>query len=165
VVSFLPAFPPKSYMKLQYQKHKGSPLRASKAQSAQWLCYRLDDWRIRVWFLTRAEICVKSSVFWSVMPRSPLKVNGLHGIKSQKAELFITTTVGASTPTEIYLLISMSRLAEGSTQPPMWGMKVTTHLHLVPRLRMHAAVSPLPHTSSCVMLSEVQWQLQLFTFI
>jgi len=28
------------------------------------------------------------------------------------------------------------------------GVKVTTHLHLVPRLRMHEATLPLPHTSS-----------------
>jgi len=28
------------------------------------------------------------------------------------------------------------------------GVKLTTHFHLVPRLRMHGCVSPLPHTSS-----------------
>jgi len=29
-----------------------------------------------------------------------------------------------------------------------WGMKLTTHLHLVPMLRMHGAIPLLPHTSS-----------------
>jgi len=28
-----------------------------------------------------------------------------------------------------------------------WGMKLTAHLHLAPRLRMDGAIPPLPHTS------------------
>jgi hypothetical protein len=28
------------------------------------------------------------------------------------------------------------------------GVKLTIHLHLVPRLRMHKSTPPLPHTSS-----------------
>jgi hypothetical protein len=28
-----------------------------------------------------------------------------------------------------------------------WSMKLTTYLYVVPRLRMHGALSPLPHTS------------------
>ena len=30
-----------------------------------------------------------------------------------------------------------------STVGQRWGLKVTTHLHLVPRLRMHGALPPL----------------------
>jgi len=28
------------------------------------------------------------------------------------------------------------------------GMKLTTHLHLVPKIRMHGSICPFPHTSS-----------------
>jgi hypothetical protein len=54
-----------------------------------------------------------------------------------------------------------SWLALGPTQPPiLWisgalspgikllGVKVTTHFHLVLRLRIFAAIPPLPHISS-----------------
>jgi len=55
-----------------------------------------------------------------------------------------------------FLFDSVSRLALGPTQLPIqwywgllwgvsgWGMKLTTHLQLVPRLRMHGAMLPLP---------------------
>jgi hypothetical protein len=32
---------------------------------------------------------------------------------------------------------------------PLWGVKPTTHLHIVPRLRMRGAIPPLPQTSCC----------------
>jgi hypothetical protein len=32
-------------------------------------------------------------------------------------------------------------------------MKLTTYCHLVPRLRIHGAEPPLPHTSSCYVAS------------
>jgi hypothetical protein len=31
-------------------------------------------------------------------------------------------------------------------------VKLTTHLHLVPRLRIGGAIPPLPHKSSCILL-------------
>jgi hypothetical protein len=50
-----------------------------------------------------------------------------------------------------------SRPALGSTRPPIqWvpgalspGVKLTTHLQLVPRSRIRGSIHPLPHTSSC----------------
>jgi hypothetical protein len=29
-----------------------------------------------------------------------------------------------------------------------WGMKLTTHLHVVPKLKIHGTIPPLPHTDS-----------------
>jgi hypothetical protein len=51
------------------------------------------------------------------------------------------------------LLSKMSRPVLGRAQPPVLfvlgkvakGMKLTTHVHLVPRLRMSGAVPLLPH--------------------
>jgi hypothetical protein len=61
----------------------------------------------------------------------------------------------------IFLLVTASRPALGRAQPPIqwlpgalpqwwsgWGVKLTTHLHVVPRLRMCGYILPLPHTSS-----------------
>jgi len=58
---------------------------------------------------------------------------------------------------DFFLLTNMSRLDLGPTQTPSWwvlgalspavkqlGMKQATHLHLVPRSRMHGAIPPLP---------------------
>jgi len=40
----------------------------------------------------------------------------------------------------------------------MWpGLRMTTYLHLVPRLRMWGAIPPLPHTSSWCGISAAQW--------
>jgi hypothetical protein len=36
---------------------------------------------------------------WHILPKGPLKLNGLHGIISQKMTLFITTAVKTSNPT------------------------------------------------------------------
>jgi hypothetical protein len=55
----------------------------------------------------------------------------------------------------IFLLTISSRPVLGLTQPPIqWvpgvkrpGMKLTTHLHLVPRSRIRESIHPLPHTS------------------
>jgi hypothetical protein len=52
----------------------------------------------------------------------------------------------------IFLFTTVSRKALGPTQPPIqWvpgalsrGVKLTTHLHLVPRSRMRGAIPPLP---------------------
>jgi hypothetical protein len=51
--------------------------------------------------------------------------------------------------------MTASRPALGPTHPVQWvqgafyrSLKLTTHLHLVPRLRMRGAVPPLFHTSS-----------------
>jgi hypothetical protein len=62
---------------------------------------------------------------------------------------------------ENFLFATMFKVTLGPTQPPIhwvldalplgWsgqGMKLTTHLHLVPRLRMCEAIPPLYHTSS-----------------
>jgi hypothetical protein len=61
----------------------------------------------------------------------------------------------------IFLSTTAPRPALGHTQPPIqWvpgalsmgvkrpGLELTTHLHLVPRLRMCEAMSPLPNTPS-----------------
>jgi hypothetical protein len=56
-----------------------------------------------------------------------------------------------------FLFATAFRLALRTTQPPIQpeqggplspGVKLTTHLHLLPRLRMRRAIPPLPHTSS-----------------
>jgi len=61
-----------------------------------------------------------------------------------------------------FLIATASRLVLGPTQPSIQfvrrlfptgvkaagGVKLTTHLHLVPRLRMRGYIHPLPHTSS-----------------
>jgi hypothetical protein len=41
---------------------------------------------------------MESSVFWDISRCSPLKVNGLHGIISQKTGLSISTAVRTSDP-------------------------------------------------------------------
>jgi len=64
----------------------------------------------------------------------------------------------------LLLALAVSRPALGPTQPPIqWvpgilsrgysgrGVKLTTHLHLVLRLRMRGAIPPLPHMSQCLM--------------
>jgi hypothetical protein len=58
----------------------------------------------------------------------------------------------------IFPSATVARLALGPTQPPIQcvpGVKLTTHLHPVPRLKMREAMPPLPHTSSwrCTWLS------------
>jgi hypothetical protein len=57
-------------------------------------------------------------------------------------------------------------MALGHTQPPVcwvlgfgWVMKLTTHLHLVPRLRMRLAMPSLPHTSICQLYTLVSIQV------
>lgn len=62
---------------------------------------------------------------------------------------------------EVIFYTTVYRLALGPTQPPIqqvqlfpWGqssqgMKLTTHLFLVQRLRMCGAVFPLPRMSPC----------------
>jgi hypothetical protein len=60
---------------------------------------------------------------------------------------------------QIFLFSTASRPTLGPIQPPVRcvpgalspGVKLTTHLHLVLRLRIHGAVPSLPHTYSwCV---------------
>jgi len=59
---------------------------------------------------------------------------------------------------EIFLFATVSRPALGPIQrvpgllPRRWsgrGVKLTTHLHLIRKLRILGAISPLPHTPSC----------------
>lgn len=38
-----------------------------------------------------------------------------------------------------------------------WGVRVTTHIHLLSRFRMHEAIIPFPHASS----QHAQWQFYL----
>jgi hypothetical protein len=45
---------------------------------------------------------------WHVPPKRPLTFNGLHGVISQKMELFITTAVRTSNPTCLTTLIFLS---------------------------------------------------------
>jgi hypothetical protein len=45
-----------------------------------------------------------------------------------------------------------------------WAMKLTTHLHLVPRSRMHGAIPPLPQYAFMVWCS-VKTQGQLYIYI
>jgi hypothetical protein len=66
----------------------------------------------------------------------------------------------------IFLFTSASRPPLGATQPPIqWlpgalslGVKLTTHLHLVPRSRMHGAISPLPQYAFIVRCSQANNQ-------
>jgi hypothetical protein len=44
---------------------------------------------------------MESIIFWGMTPCSRLKLNGLHGVISQKMILFITTSVKTSDPTRI----------------------------------------------------------------
>jgi hypothetical protein len=44
------------------------------------------------------------------------------------------------------------------------GVKLTTHLHLVPRLRMRGAILPLPHTLQCVVPSSASDTTLLLQF-
>jgi hypothetical protein len=44
----------------------------------------------------------RACIFWDTTPFSPLTLNGLHGIISQKTELFITTAVRTSSPTKCH---------------------------------------------------------------
>jgi hypothetical protein len=64
-----------------------------------------------------------------------------------------------------FLFSKMSRLALGSTQLPIQGsfhavsgqgVKLTTHLHLVPKLRMSEAVTLVP------LYAVMAWTGQLF---
>jgi hypothetical protein len=54
---------------------------------------------------------------------------------------------------EIFLFTTVSRTALGPTQPPIqWGksgrgVKLTTHLHIVPRSRTCGAIPSLPHSA------------------
>jgi hypothetical protein len=54
---------------------------------------------------------------------------------------FCTVRVAAS-------LFSLERADSDKNEFSGWGVKLTTHLHLVPRLRLCAALPPLFHTSS-----------------
>jgi hypothetical protein len=42
---------------------------------------------------------LKSSIMWDTAPRSPLNVNRLHGVISQKTEVFITIVMRTKNPT------------------------------------------------------------------
>jgi hypothetical protein len=56
-----------------------------------------------------------------------------------------TTGVRFPTGAWIFLFATAFRPALRHTQPPIqWGVKVPTHLHLVPRLRMLEDIPPLP---------------------
>ena len=66
---------------------------------------------------------------------------------------------------EIFLVSKISRPALGPTHPPIqWvpgrGLKLSTHLHLVPGLRMNGAITLLPH-----MLSWCGQALYFFFFL
>jgi hypothetical protein len=84
--------------------------------------------------------------------------------RSQVSSLSIVTRLWVGQPgfdSWQSIMSIMSRPTLGSTQPPIqwvpglfsWrqsgqGMKLTTHLHLVLRLRMLGAIPPLPHMSA-----------------
>jgi hypothetical protein len=46
----------------------------------------------------------------------------------------------------------------------IWGRKLTIQLHVVPRLRMCAAIPPLAHISSFCGANYTQGQLYMFYF-
>lgn len=46
-----------------------------------------------------------------------------------------------------------------------WGMKLTTHLHLLPRLRMHGAISPVSHVFVAWCIIKLQDKFTFLVFI
>jgi len=49
---------------------------------------------------------------------------------------------------KVLWIVTPCNVAVGYQQfggPCCWGVKLTTHLHLVPRLRMCQAIHPFPH--------------------
>jgi hypothetical protein len=50
---------------------------------------------------------IHTYIFWNIMLGSLLKVNWLHGIKSQKTDLFITITVTTSNPISVNKFITI----------------------------------------------------------
>jgi hypothetical protein len=83
---------------------------------------------------------------------------------SQDGLVSIVTVLWAGGPgfiSRYEIFLTASRPTLGPTEPPIQfyqrlfpseksgrGLKLTNHLHRVPRLRMREAIPPLPHTSS-----------------
>jgi hypothetical protein len=92
-----------------------------------------------------------------------IRWSGFHGSsnESRVGSVCIRTRLGVGRPGPDFLHATASRPALGPTQPPIqWvpgvkrpGVKLTTHLHPVPRLKLRGAILPLPHLHGVVLSS------------